>query len=222
VAISATTLAALLYYLSRSESENVANLLPFILLLVIRASWLYRDRLSWRVGSAFSFGLVLSSLVAPHWPFTREFRLNYDIASLYAAERKAEAELLAGMDMTRFGVVSILNIIPPLTPYPRWGFIDSAGAWSTGLAFNVPLNRQQLYVRRTSTKLPDQRPSGCLIVEKEYAFFRQVYEPVFDVISQHARGDYLMYGMIRKGAALPSSADPCSPKSPALLELTKS
>jgi hypothetical protein len=205
-AIASTALATLLYYLSRSISVNIDNLMPFIVLLWVRAAWLYRDRKAWRISCAVFFGLVLAGTVLPRLSTNPKFRLSHDIGSFFAEEQGRDNALVARVDTAHFGVILVpKDQAPPRTSRPRWGLIDSWGEW-----FPVPAARQQLYTKRSLEKMPDQRPTGCMVVYKEYSSLVKGYESAFDVISRRMQGEYLLYGLRRKGESGPEGPDPCA------------
>ena len=203
-AVAAAALGALLYYLSRSISVNMDNVMPFLLLLVLRAGWLYRDRGFWRLSTATFLGMLLAGTSIASW--TGRLGFNHDVNTLAQDDRAVEQALVAPLDTARFGILMVLeNQAPPRVPRPRWGLIDSWGEW-----FPIPAARQQFYIARTIGKMPDRRLGGCMIVYHEYVSLVEGYAATFNVVSRRSNGDYRLIGLVRKGASLPQGTDPCA------------
>jgi hypothetical protein len=207
-AIAATSLATMLYYLSRSLDENIDNLMPFIVLLALRTAWLQRDRVEWRVCSSAFLGLILAGAVFLQAPSPRMFRPDFDFAAMFASERNSESEILSGIDRSRFGVVLLpISGVAPLLAIPRWGIVNAWAEW-----IPLPIERQRIYVQRSSDRMPDRRPEACFIAPNAQwaAQFVDAYSGKYDIVSMHVRDGYLRQGLALKGEHLSGVPnDPC-------------
>ena len=177
--------AASSYYLGRSHPNNICNLMPFVVLVALRA----RPSPLVRLGIATSIAAITLS----YWTYVpfgidRADPVEVRIAKLDPGMNEIRSHI-ANPD--RLGIADIgqsLNRHPdeslvwtPMDPYSLWSF--------------VPSERRRLYIRRSAQRL---RRSGWVILQGDAAKLLSEFEAGYNVAELSRTGEYTVAKLIPK------------------------
>lgn len=184
--VAATLLfAASSYYLGRSHPNNICNLMPFVVLVALRA----QPSPLLRLGIATSIAAITLS----YWTFVP---FGIDHAEPLQARI---AKLDPGMNEVRSHIVNpdhlgIADIGLALNRHPDetlvWTPMDPWSLWSF-----VPPERRRLYISRSAQRL---HRSGWVILQGDAARLLDDFEAGYTIAEQSKTGDYTVAKLVPK------------------------
>ncbi len=202
-------LAAFSYFLSRSHDNNVLNLLPFLILVMLAAQAAWPTALGsgfMRAGLAGIIALT-TAIHYPAWPVAksatriagvqigpsaliRHFApepqdpapiLPADAAALYSALARESGEAVLLFDDTK--------IMPSADPAKAWTGVNN-------LANCLPLPREVIrhYVRQGAKVF--RRPGWLIVANGDAPFALDLFDAAYDVAASRAGGTYTAYRLV--------------------------